>query len=271
MASRKEQKEQARAARLAAEQAAQARAARMRRMQLLGGVVVIAVAAIVVAIAISGGGSGGGAIKQNSPQSRALYSQINTLLTGIPESGTTLGNPKAPVTMTYFGDLECPICRDFTLNTLPQFIQNDVRTGKAKVVYRSMCTATCNDYSNGQSIFNNQQVAAYAAGRQNLFWYYAELFYHQQRAEGSGYVTSTFLNDLAGQIPALKQSTWQTDRKDPSLLSQVQGDEQAASTDNLQGTPTLILQGPKGQLTAPNSVVNPGGYSALASTLRQVS
>ena len=35
------------------------------------------------------------------------------MLKGIPQHGTTLGNPKAPVTFTEYGDLQCPICKDF--------------------------------------------------------------------------------------------------------------------------------------------------------------
>jgi protein-disulfide isomerase len=271
MASRKDQKEQARAARLAAEQAAQERAARTRRVQLLGGTLVIAIAAIVVIVVISvGGGGNGGGIKSNKKQSAALYNQVNGLLAGIPESGATLGKPSAPVTVTYYGDLQCPFCATFTLDALPQFIQTDVRPGKAKLVYRAFCTATCH-LSNGQSIFNDQQVAALAAGKQNLFWYYTELFYHQQGAENSGYMTPTFLNDLAAQIPSLKTSKWQTDRKDPSLLGQVQQDAQIGTSQNVSGTPTVIFKGPKGEEVAPNSIIGPGGYSSMASTMKAVS
>ncbi len=39
---------------------------------------------------------------------------------GIPQSGNTLGAPNAPVTLQYFGDLECPICKEFTLGALPR-------------------------------------------------------------------------------------------------------------------------------------------------------
>lgn len=272
MASRKEQKEQARAARLAAEQDAQARAARMRRMQLLGGTVVIAIAAIVVVVvlSVSSGSGGGKGITTNPTKTKALYSQVSSLLAGIPESGTTLGKPTAPVTVSYYGDLQCPFCAQLTLSSLPQFIQTDVRTGKAKLVYRSFCTATCH-LSNGQSIFNDQQVAADAAGSQDLFWYYAELFYHQQGAEGSGYVTPTFLNDLAAQIPSLNQAKWQTDRKDPSLLAAVQQDGQTASSLNLQGTPTLIFKGPKGEEVAPNGASGIPDYSSMISAMKAVS
>lgn len=267
MASRKEQKEQARARRVAEEQAATVRAQRMRRMQLLAGAVIVAVIVIAVAIAISVGGSGGPSGLQTKHQASKTYAQVSSLLQGVPQSGTTLGNPNAKVTMVYYGDLECPICRDFTLSGgFPQLVQNDVRQGKVKVVYKSFCTATCN--GPGQSVFNTQQVAAYAAGKQNLFWDYAELFYREQGQEDTGYVTDKYLNALAGQIPQLDLSQWQQARQhDSSLLAQVQADESHGSSLGVTGTPTLVAQGPKGTQPVGSAVPS---YSDLETAIKQV-
>ncbi len=88
------------------------------------------------------------------------------------------------MTLKYFGDLECPICKEFTLGVLPTLIQKYVRTGKLKIEYHSLETAT-----REPEIFKTQQVAAYAAGKQNLAWDFIELFYHEQGEEDSGYVT----------------------------------------------------------------------------------
>ena len=107
-----------------------------------------------------------------------------------------LGNPNAPVTLQYFGDLECPICKDFTLGALPPIIQKWVRTGKVKIEYRSLETAT-----REPEVFKTQQVAALAAGKQNKMWNYLETFYHEQGEEGSGYVTESYLQGLAQQVP----------------------------------------------------------------------
>ena len=116
MASRKEQKEQARQRRLEEEQAHAARAASQRRLRMLGGTVLAAVAVVAVAIAISSGGGSTATGLLTGAKSTALVAQVNSLLQGIPQQGATLGSPSAPVTMTYYGDLECPVCRDFTLN-----------------------------------------------------------------------------------------------------------------------------------------------------------
>jgi protein-disulfide isomerase len=276
MASRKEQKEQARAARVAEQQAAAASAQRNRRIQIFGGAIAIAVIAIVVVIVISSSAStapkGATPGIQKGTQAQKLYSSINTLLKGIPQSGNTLGDPTAKVTMQYFGDLECPVCQQFTLTVFPQFVQDQVRTGHVKVEYRSMCTATCDgkmSTAQENAVFNRQQVAAYAAGKQNKFWQYAELFYHQQQTEGTGYPTDAWLTSLANEIPGLKAKTWQTDRTDPSLLDEVNADQTFAGKATLPGTPSLIMKGPKGE-----TLVDDGNfptYSDLAKAVSSVS
>jgi protein-disulfide isomerase len=264
MASRTKQKEEARARRLAEERARLERERRQRRLRMLSGVVLAAVAVVAVAIAVSTGGSGSGATGlQTGAGSTKLVSQVTNQLSGVPQSGAVLGNPKAPVTMTYYGDLECPVCRDFTLSDgFSQLVANDVRAGKVKVVYRSFQTASPNAQT-----FETQQIAALAAGKQNRFWNYLELFYRQQGAEGTGYVTASYLNGLARQIPDLNFSAWGTARNDPSLSTNVILDVQAGTKAGVRGTPTLILSGPKGQALAPSALPS---YSDLERTIKSV-
>jgi protein-disulfide isomerase len=262
MASRTKQKEEARAKRLAEEQARTERARRQRRLQMLGGTIVAAIAVVVVAVAISSGG-GGPALKTGAAKSQIVAS-VSQLLTGIPQSGATLGNPKAPVTMTYYGDLECPICQDFTLNGgFPQLVQNDVRAGKVKVVYAGFQTAT-----RDPAVFQTQQVAAIAAGAQGKFWDYAELFYRQQGQEGTGYVTESYLDTLARQVPGLNYAAWLSARSNQSLIARVGAEEQSGNSQGITGTPTLIFTGPKGK-TQPSSAVP--SYSDLQKSIQQVS
>jgi protein-disulfide isomerase len=263
VASRKEQKEAARARRLEQERAQQAAEARRRRLQVVGGgvVAVAAVLVVVIAIALSGGSSANGLLK--GQKATSLVNQVNTLLNGIPQSGATLGSPTAPVTMTYYGDLQCPVCRDFTLNGgFPSLVANEVRGGKVKVVYRAFQTATPD-----ATTFGTQQVAALAAGKQNHFWNFAELFYHQQGAEGTGYVTDAYLKGLAQQIAGLNLGEWSSARGDAALSAQVNSDGIAGKTAGVQGTPTLIFQGPKGQQIAPSGVPS---YSDLQRAIKAV-
>ena len=107
------------------------------------------------------------------------------------------------MTLQYFGDLQCPICKDFTLGALPTLIQKYVRTGKLKIEYRNLETAT-----REPETFKTQQVAALAAGKQQKMWYYIELFYHEQGEENTEYVTENYLQTLAQQVPGLNLASW---------------------------------------------------------------
>ena len=266
MASRTKQKEEARARRLAEERARAERARRDRRLRTIGGIVLAAVIVVVALVVIS---SSGGKKKgiQTGTTANATVASVNELLAGIPQSGARLGNPKAPVTMTYYGDYQCPVCQAFTLQGgFPQLVSNDVRQGKVQVVYKSFCTATCNGPN--PNVFPTQQVAGLAAGKQNLFWQYTELFYHQQGQEDTGYVTESFLQTLAKQTTGLNLTQWETARGDASLTSQVSSDQSEAKTIGVSGTPTLIFKGPKGQAAANAAVPT---YSQLEQAIKQVS
>lgn len=284
MASRKEQKEQARAARIAQEQATAASRQRTRRIQIFGGAIAIAVIVIVVAVAISSGG-GGGAVKPQSSAAKAAAKHVDSLLAGIPEAKNTLGNPSAKVTITEYGDLECSVCDVLATPTSftnpehedgsgweDQLISNYVRTGKAKLVYKSLETASGGNPD--ANAWTQQQVAAYAAGLQGKAWYYIELMYNEQGAEDTGYVTESYLQGLAKQIPGLNFNKWMADRKLTSLKNQLSLENQeGTAVDASSGgasTPTIVVSGPKGS-AAPIVGLPQSGYSAYVSAINTVS
>lgn len=232
---RKQRREQAREQRKALEEEASAAAKRKARLTQLGIVVGIIIVAIVV-ILIATGGGGTKKVAPHSTEATQTTAAVNSLIGGIPQNANTLGNPNAPVTLQYFGDLECPICRQFTLGALPQIIQKWVRTGKVKIEYRSLETAT-----REPETFKTQQVAALAAGKQQKAWNYIETFYHEQGEEGTGYVNESYLQGLAQQVPGLNLTTWTNDRGDPTLANQVATDAQAATNAGFTGTPSFLI------------------------------
>jgi protein-disulfide isomerase len=233
---RKERREQARADRKAQEEAHAAQSAQRKRLIQLGGVAGVVVVIIAIILIATGSGGSKPAPAPTSPAAKTASSEVISLLQGIPQSTITLGNPNAPVTIQYFGDLECPFCKQFTLSALPTIIKKYVRTGKVKIEYRSMETAT-----REKETFQTQQVAALAAGKQNLMWHFVELFYHEQGEEDSGYVTEKYLQGLAAQIPGLNLSQWSEDRNDPAFPGQVLADAQAANQNGFTGTPSFMI------------------------------
>jgi len=75
------------------------------------------------------------------------------------------------------------------------------------------------------------------------------------------------LSGIAAQIPGLNLSAWRSIRSDPALVSQVSADQQAGHAAGVQGTPTLVFQGPKGQAQAPSGIPS---YSDLQNTIKSV-
>ncbi len=232
---------------------------------MIGGVVLVAVAIAAVLIAVSSGGSANNletGIQKGTKSSKTIVA-VNSLLSGIQQSGATLGNPKAPVTMDYYGDLECPICQEFTLQGgFAQLISSEVRQGKVKVVYKAFETAT-----RDPNVFKTQQVAALAAGQQGKFWNYTELFYHEQGQEDTGYVTESYLQNLAQQTTGLNLVKWEAARNDSGLTSQVVNDVAQGNAIGVNGTPTLVFIGPKGKAASPEAVPS---YAQLQQVIKQV-
>ena len=232
---RKQRRELAREQRRALEQAhADLRARRKRLRQLASVLGVIAVGIVVVAIASSSGG-----VKRIAPRSaaaRQAASAVTTLLAGIPQQGNALGTPTAPVTLQYFGDLQCPVCRSFTQSALPALIGRWVRPGAVRIEYRALQTAT-----REPEVFEAQQLAALAAGRQGKLWNFVETFYAEQQEEGSGYVTPRFIDGIAEQVPGLSLGAWKAARSDPRLADQLNADAQVATGQRLEGTPAFLV------------------------------
>jgi protein-disulfide isomerase len=163
-------------------------------------------------------------------------SEITALLAGIPQSANALGQPAAPVTLAYFADLQCPYCRDFSLEVLPSIIQRWVRSGKLRIESHALQAAT-----REPEVFMAQQVAVLAAGRQERAWHFIETFYAEQGEENSGYVTDAYLQDIAGQVTGLDLVRWVSDRRDPKLVNEIAGDARVAENSGLTGTPSFLI------------------------------
>lgn len=192
---------------------------------------------------------------------------VERLLGGIPQSGIVLGDRHAPVTLQVFGDLECPICREFALHAEVGLIRRFVRTGKLKIESRSLETAT-----REPRIFLEQQVAALAAGRQDKLWYFTELFYREQGLEDSDYVNEGYLRGLARQVPGLDLAAWEAARSDPMLLAEVASDTQRANRRRFTGTPSFLIgrTGGHPRMLKSPSLERPADFEAAIERLLRV-
>lgn len=227
---RRAQREAARAERRERERAEAARAGRRRRLFQLGGAVALA-AAVIATIAIASG-SGDDRPRKRAGESVAGAQDTARLLRGIPQSGAVLGDPKAPVTLVEFADLQCPWCKAASEGVLPTIIEQYVRDGRVKLVFRDVAML-------GDDSVRAAQMAG-AAGLQGKLWDYVHLFYVNQGQEGTGYVTDDFLREVGGGVHGLDVDRSMDDRGLPAVQRAIADAKAQWSGYGLDTTPSFV-------------------------------
>jgi protein-disulfide isomerase len=203
---------------------------RSRILKLAAGAAFLAIAVVLVLIVIAtSGSSDGGDTKLEG------VSEVNRRLAGIPQHGMVLGDPKAPVEVIEFADLQCPYCKAFTENELAPIIENQVKKGEAKIAFHNF------------TIIGEQSLpagaAALAAGAQGRGWNFVELFYANQGAENSGYADDEFLEAVAKGAGVPDIAKWNEERQ--KFTAEVEATSSEAQQLGFTGTPSLAIKGPK--------------------------
>ena len=198
---------------------------------------------MVVALALAGTlgvlvGTGGGQTGRER-----VAREASSLLAGIPEHGETLGRPSAPVTLVFFGDLECLTTKHWVIGDLTAIIRRYVRPGTMRIEFHAFKTDTHDPRE-----FSAQQTAALAAGAQDRLWPFIETFYFEQGVEYTPYVTESFLEGIAKQVPGLDLARWQRDRNGGRRSELVAEEDQGARALGFHDTPAFQLGATQGTL-----------------------
>ncbi len=113
--------------------------------------IIIGSVLISVSVLISGGiikikgvGSGNNALNANAggqvvqASSAPVAAPDNTPVKVSFDDDPVQGNKNAPLTMVEFSDYECPFCKRYFTDTLPELRKDYIDSGKMKVVYRDL-------------------------------------------------------------------------------------------------------------------------------------
>jgi protein-disulfide isomerase len=237
---RREARAAARGQRLERERAVDARLLRARRLRQLAGVAAVAAIAVIALVVISQAGkskpSTGGPLRD--------VAAVNVRFTGIPQHGTALGNPSAPVTLVEFADLQCPFCRQFASAALPTLVDRYVRSGKLRIEFRNLAFIGPDSRTAAQ--------AAAGAAQQNRLWPFIDLFYANQGEENTGYVTSAFLRKVASGVRGLDAARALRDGAGAQAPAQLAQAQTLATRNGVSSTPSFLLGRTGGALRALN-------------------
>ncbi len=231
--SNKREREKRREERLQEESKVDAGERRTRLLQFGAGAVFLVVVAVVVLIVANSGGSDSGGDATDLKETAS----VDSLFVGIPQNGLVLGDPKAKVEVIEYGDLQCPVCKAYSEEILPQVIEGAVKSGESKLVFRNFTIIGPQSAPAG--------AAALAAGAQGRGWNYLELFYRNQGEENSGYADAGFLTAVAKGAGVKDISKWNEERKGAKFTGEVQKTTEQAQTFGFTGTPSFAIKGPK--------------------------
>jgi protein-disulfide isomerase len=227
----RQDREKRKAERLEAETQVSSKDRRTRILQIAAGAVFLVIAAVVVVIVISSSSSSGG-----DAENLKEISQVDSLVNGVPQTGMVIGDPGAKVEVIEFGDLQCPVCKAFSEEVLPQVIEGQVAQGQAKIDFRNFTIIGPQSPAAG--------AAAIAAGEQGRGWEYLELFYRNQGQENSGYADDEFLTAVAKGAGVKNIAKWNEDRNSAKITGEVEATTAEAKRLGFEGTPSLAIKGP---------------------------
>ena len=213
------------------------RQASPRVLAAVGGVIAAIAIVVVVVLQLTGGGSSTslagipavGSLNGGLPEA----ADVNAVFKGIPQSGTTLGRPTAPVTMIEFIDPQCPYCAQFDTQVLPSLITKYVRTGKLKITMEPWA------FIGPDSV--RGQAAELAAAHQNVAFNFTELLYDNQGQENTGWLTDQMIAKVASSIPGVEVHTLLNGRDSSAVKAAQKQVAALASAKKVGGTPTLFV------------------------------
>lgn len=206
----------------------------MNKRYIVGAIVaVVVVVGILVGISMAGG-------DDNSVSSITDVSRVKSDLAGIPQSGSTLGEASAPVEITEYGDTSCPICKDASETSIPDVIEQFVKTGKAKLTFRPVAFISPSS--------ERGALGAEAAAKQDAMWTFVETVYANQGPESKDWLTDSLLKELVTKI-GLDVDQWQKDYESEAVASSFFANDTAWKAAGGTGTPTFVIVGPRGTKT----------------------
>lgn len=154
------------------------------------------------------------------------------LTAGLAQPGATLGSAGAPVTMEEFSDFQCPFCGQFARQTSGKIIDEYVKTGKVRFVYRHFA------FIGQESIWAGQ--AAECAGSQNRFWEYHDKLFASQAGENRGAFSRENLKRFAREL-GLDAGRFDRCLDNNETLERVRQDTEEGMSRQVRSTPTFFI------------------------------
>jgi len=160
----------------------------------------------------------------------------NGLVQVLLEDDPLLGDKNAPITIVEFGDFQCPFCKRFHQQTLPDLKSNYIDKGIVNMVWKDFPI---------QSIHQNavaSSIAGECADDQGLFWELHDRIFDEQE-NWQGLPTTIAINDFkryASEI-GMNENEFNTCLDSAKYSQEVLDDFSYGSRIGISGTPAFFV------------------------------
>jgi protein-disulfide isomerase len=197
---------------------------------MTAGAVVLGILVVVIVAVVQLGGHVTGALSNPAIAYPAAVLHDNTL-----------GSEVAPVTLDVYGDFQCPVCAQHSLNVEPSLVSKYVVPGKLRIVHHDIAIlgGKPTEPNNESRIAASGAVCAVAQGK---YWDYAHWVYANQTVENGGEFTRDRLTTIA-KAAGLEPTAFTACLDQSATTSQVDAATQKAIGMSINTTPTFYIGG----------------------------
>ena len=195
----------------------------------------VIVAGLFIAGAVIWNGSrpSAGPDQAGSPQAGAV--DIKNVKT---DGDPYIGQANAPITIAFWSDFQCPFCKRFEVDTLPQIIKNYVDTGKIKIVMMDF-TFLGND-STTAALYSRSVWKLYP---DSYFAWRTAMFAAQDQEGDQGFGNAASIDKLDATISGIDAAKVAADVKanTSAYQAEVDADKAEAQKIGVNATPSFVI------------------------------
>lgn len=148
-----------------------------------------------------------------------------------------IGKKDAPLTLAYWFDFQCPFCKRFETDTMPNLVEKYVNTGKLRIVFKDFQFLGSDSQSAGLA-----ENAVWEVSPENYFkWHQA--MYEKQDGENSGWGNTDDIIALTKTIAGIdgaKVEKLLNSKKD-EYQKEMDADQAEGSGFGVNGTPGFVI------------------------------
>lgn len=154
------------------------------------------------------------------------------------EGDPYIGEANAPQTMVLFYDYQCPFCKQFELGVTPKLVEQYVKTGKLKIVFKDF------------QFLGNDSLDAAVFGRavwesqpDKFYEWYVAMFKAQDEEGDQGFGNLASIEKLSGTITGLDvaKADALVKSKRTAYETAVNADRAEGAALGINGTPTIVV------------------------------